>query len=139
MVTLAHISDPHVGSPFFVPNLMNRVIAEINEMQPDAVVCSGDLTAEGYRQEYKNWLAYAERIEAPLLILHGRKDKRVVPLMTERMVEALEIEGKHHEVHWYDEEGHGWEKRENRRDAFGRIVAFLKKHVLDETEPETGP
>ena len=37
----------------------------------------------------------AERIEAPLLILHGRKDKRVVPLMTERMVEALEIEGKH--------------------------------------------
>jgi dipeptidyl aminopeptidase/acylaminoacyl peptidase len=81
----------------------------------------------------------AERIEAPLLILHGRKDKRVVPLMSERMVEALEIEGKHHEVHWYDEEGHGWEKRENRRDAFGRILAFLKKHVLDETEPEAGP
>ena len=51
----------------------------------------------------------AERIEAPLLILHGRKDKRVVPLMTERMVEALEIEGKRYEVHWYDEEGHGWE------------------------------
>ena len=46
----------------------------------------------------------AERIEAPLLILHGRKDKRVVPLMTERMVEALEIEGKRYEVHWYDEE-----------------------------------
>ena len=41
-----------------------------------------------------------------------------MPLMTERMVEALEIEGKPHEVHWYDEEGHGWERRENRRDAF---------------------
>jgi dipeptidyl aminopeptidase/acylaminoacyl peptidase len=80
----------------------------------------------------------AERIEAPLLILHGRKDKRVVPLMTERMVEALEIEGKHHEVHWYDDEGHGWEKRENRRDAFGRILAFLKRHVLDEPGPELG-
>ena len=38
--------------------------------------------------------------------------------MTERMVEALEIEGKLHEVHWYDDEGHGWERRENRRDAF---------------------
>jgi dipeptidyl aminopeptidase/acylaminoacyl peptidase len=74
----------------------------------------------------------AERIQAPLLILHGRKDKRVVPLMTERMVEALEIEGKHHEVHWYDDEAHGWEKRENRRDAFTRILAFLKRHVLDE-------
>ena len=74
----------------------------------------------------------AERIEAPLLILHGRKDKRVVPLMTERMVEVLEIEGKPYEVHWYDEEGHGWEQRENRRDAFERTLAFLKTHVLDE-------
>ncbi len=77
----------------------------------------------------------AERIEAPLLILHGRKDKRVVPLMTERMVEALEIEGKPHEVHWYDEEGHGWERRENRRDAFTKILAFLRTHVLDEPPP----
>jgi len=74
----------------------------------------------------------AERLEAPLLILHGRKDKRVVPLMTERMVEALEIEGKRFEVQWYDEEGHGWERRDSRRDAFTRILAFLKTHVLDE-------
>ena len=27
-----------------------------------------------------------------------------MPLMTEKMVEALEIEGKFHEVHWYDDE-----------------------------------
>ncbi len=80
----------------------------------------------------------AERIEAPLLILHGRKDKRVVPLMSERMVEALEIEGKHHEVHWYDDEGHGWEKRENRRDSFERIIAFLKKHVLEDGRSSDG-
>ena len=76
----------------------------------------------------------AERIEAPLLILHGRKDKRVVPLMTERMVEALEIEGKPHEVHWYDDEGHGWERRENRRDAFNRTLAFLKTHLGEDAE-----
>ncbi len=71
----------------------------------------------------------AERIEAPLLILHGRKDKRVVPLMTEKMVEALEIESKVHEVHWYDDEGHGWEQRENRRDSYERILRFLRSHV----------
>jgi dipeptidyl aminopeptidase/acylaminoacyl peptidase len=75
----------------------------------------------------------AEHIEAPLLILHGRKDKRVVPLMSEKMVEALEIEGKHHEVHWYEDEGHGWERRENRRDAFTRIRDFLKRHLLEES------
>ncbi|MGP1675185.1 MAG: S9 family peptidase, partial [Candidatus Limnocylindrales bacterium] len=74
----------------------------------------------------------AERIEAPLLILHGRKDKRVVPHMTERMVEALEIEGKTHEVHWYEDEGHGWERRENRRDAFERTLHFLRTYVLED-------
>ncbi len=77
----------------------------------------------------------AERIEAPLLILHGRRDRRVVPLMTERMAEALTIEDKVHEVHWYDEEAHGWERRENRRDAWTRIVAFLKLHVMDKPAP----
>jgi dipeptidyl aminopeptidase/acylaminoacyl peptidase len=76
----------------------------------------------------------AERIEAPVLILHGRKDMRVVPLMTERMVEALKIEDKIHEVHWYDDEGHGWERRENRRDAFTRIRAFLRRHLMDDLE-----
>ncbi|HEX6868499.1 MAG TPA: prolyl oligopeptidase family serine peptidase [Candidatus Limnocylindrales bacterium] len=80
----------------------------------------------------------AERIQAPLLLLHGRKDKRVVPLMSERMVQALEIEDKVHEVHWYDDEGHGWERRENRRDAFERIVRFLRTHVLDEPPTDAG-
>lgn len=74
----------------------------------------------------------AERIEAPLLILHGRKDRRVVPLMSEKMLEALVIEDKHHEVRWYDEEGHGWEQRANRKDAYERILVFLKVHVRGE-------
>jgi dipeptidyl aminopeptidase/acylaminoacyl peptidase len=77
----------------------------------------------------------AERIEAPLLILHGRKDKRVVPLMTERMVEALEIEGKRFEVHWYDDEAHGWDRRENQRDSFERILAFLRANILEDPQP----
>ena len=34
VVTIAHISDPHVGSPYFVPNMMNRVIVELNELGP---------------------------------------------------------------------------------------------------------
>ncbi len=73
----------------------------------------------------------AERLQAPLLMLHGRRDRRVVPLMTERMDEALTIEDKYHVVHWYDEEEHGWKRRENRRDAYRRILDFLRRHLLD--------
>ena len=78
MVTIAHISDPHVGSPYFVPNLMNRVISELNELKPDAVVVTGDLTSEGFRQEYKSWVAYADRIEAPIYTVPGNHDSRNV-------------------------------------------------------------
>jgi 3',5'-cyclic-AMP phosphodiesterase len=78
VVTIAHISDPHVGSPHFVPNMLHRVIEELNELRPDAVICSGDLTTEGYRQEYQAWLSYAERIEAPLHTIPGNHDSRNV-------------------------------------------------------------
>jgi 3',5'-cyclic AMP phosphodiesterase CpdA len=78
VVTIAHISDPHVGSPYFVPNLMNRVITELNELAPDVVVCSGDLTNEGYRQEFKSWVAYVDRIESPILTVPGNHDSRNV-------------------------------------------------------------
>ncbi len=90
--------------------------------------------AEAYRRGSP--LNRVERIEAPLLIMHGRKDKRVVPLMTEKIVEALEIEGKHYQVHWYDEEPHGLQKRDNRRDAWKRCLEFLKRHLLEQVDEE---
>ena len=49
---IAHISDLHCGSPYFVADLMERAIMEINELEPQIVVCSGDLTAYGFKQEY---------------------------------------------------------------------------------------
>jgi dipeptidyl aminopeptidase/acylaminoacyl peptidase len=91
-------------------------------------------SAEAYRRGSP--LYRAERIEAPLLLMHGRKDKRVVPLMSEKMIEALEIEGKHYQAHWYDEEPHGWQKRENRRDSWKRCLEFLKRHLLEHVDEE---
>ncbi|MGH2723935.1 MAG: metallophosphoesterase family protein [Actinomycetota bacterium] len=78
MATIAHISDPHIGSPYFVPNLMNRVIVELNELQPDAVLCTGDFTNFGYRQEFKTAVAYLERIKAPVYSVPGNHDARNV-------------------------------------------------------------
>ena len=90
--------------------------------------------AEAYRRGSPVYRA--ERIEAPLLIMHGRKDKRVAPIMTEKMIEALEIEGKHYQLHWYDDEQHGWRKRDNRRDAWKRCLDFLKRHLLEQADEE---
>jgi Icc protein len=78
VITIAHISDPHAGSPYFVPNLMNRVIVELNELDPDVVLCTGDLTTFGYRQEFKAAVAYLDRINAPVYSVPGNHDARNV-------------------------------------------------------------
>ena len=50
-MTIAQISDLYRG-PHFVPNLLERAISEINDLQPDVVICSGDLTTPGFKEEY---------------------------------------------------------------------------------------
>jgi 3',5'-cyclic AMP phosphodiesterase CpdA len=78
LVTIAHISDTHVGSPHFVPNLLNRVIVELNELKPDLVIHTGDVTNEGFRGEYKSAAAYLEQIESKLVAVPGNHDARNV-------------------------------------------------------------
>ena len=77
-LTIAHISDIHAGSPYFVPSLMDRVVIELNELKPDIVLCAGDLTEMGFRQDYMTALEYLKRIEAPLVVVPGNHDSRNV-------------------------------------------------------------
>ena len=52
---------------------------EINELVPDIVVCSGDLTAFGYRQEYAEAKQYLERLACEtLVVVPGNHDSRNV-------------------------------------------------------------
>jgi 3',5'-cyclic-AMP phosphodiesterase len=78
-VVVAHISDFHIGSYHFVPNLMNRTILELNELQPDIVVVTGDLTNEGFRQEYLTAKSYLESLECErIIVVPGNHDSRNV-------------------------------------------------------------
>ena len=53
MAVIAHISDLHVGALAFQPDLLIKVIDEINEMNPDAVIITGDITENGYHMEFE--------------------------------------------------------------------------------------
>ncbi|MDQ4082466.1 MAG: metallophosphoesterase [Actinomycetota bacterium] len=79
MFRIAHISDLHCGSPHFVPYLLERAIMEINELEPDAVVCTGDLTTNGFRQEYAEARSYFERFQSgTVVVIPGNHDSRNV-------------------------------------------------------------
>jgi 3',5'-cyclic-AMP phosphodiesterase len=80
--TVAHISDLHCGDPHFVPSLMERAISEINELEPNLVVCSGDLTTFGFKGEYLQAREYLDKLHCErLVVIPGNHDSRNVGYM----------------------------------------------------------
>src|SRR3954466_11947601 len=77
--TLAQRSDLHCGQQFFLPDLLERAIVEINDLKPDVVVCSGDLTSHGFKDEYALARRYLDQIECKsLVVIPGNHDSRNV-------------------------------------------------------------
>jgi Icc protein len=78
-VRIVHFSDIHAGSQYFVPNLLNRALVEINDLAPDIVVITGDLTNMGFRQEYREARSYLDRLACPdVIVVPGNHDSRNV-------------------------------------------------------------
>lgn len=76
---IAHISDMHCGSRYHIPSLATRVIDELNELGPDIVVVTGDLTDMGFRQEFKQAHRLLSRLDCTQrLVLMGNHDARNV-------------------------------------------------------------
>ncbi len=76
---IVQISDIHVGEKHFVPSLLTRCIDEINELNPDIVIITGDLTANGFRMEYDTLKNYLSPIKCKnLLVQLGNHDSRNV-------------------------------------------------------------
>lgn len=76
---IAHISDLHCGSRYHIPSLAKRVIDELNQLQPDLVVVTGDLTDMGFRQEFTQAHRLLAAIECEnRAVLLGNHDARNV-------------------------------------------------------------
>src|SRR6059058_3474192 len=77
--TLVQLSDLHCGTQFFLPNLLERAIAEVNELAPDVVIVSGDLTTHGFKDEYALAKRYLDTIECEsMVVIPGNHDSRNV-------------------------------------------------------------
>ena len=72
-----------------------------------------------------------ERIDIPMLVVQGRNDPRVPASESEQIVAALRRQGQ---PVWYIEalnEGHGYERKENRDIYEQAKVLFLQRYLLD--------
>lgn len=73
---IVQLSDIHVGSQF-KEETFEQVIEEVNELRPDAVIVTGDLTNEGLSKEYEKCRTFLARLDTKKIIsLPGNHDYR---------------------------------------------------------------
>ena len=89
----------------------------------------GDPVTEAERFRSVSPLVNAERLKAPVLLAYGGKDTTVPIKHGKEFRAALDKYGKTYEWVVYDDEGHGFNKDENRFDFYHRVDAFLKKYL----------
>jgi 3',5'-cyclic-AMP phosphodiesterase len=78
-VLIAQLSDVHVGGARYREELLRAAIAEVNAAEPDLVVVAGDLTDEGYPDQYPVVKRELEAVDCPNLVLvPGNHDARHV-------------------------------------------------------------
>jgi dipeptidyl aminopeptidase/acylaminoacyl peptidase len=90
----------------------------------------GDLERDAALLREISPLHKADRITAPLFIIHGRNDPRVPLGETEQIATKLRELGREVELMIFDDEGHGMVKRPNRQAGFGRAVEFLVQYLI---------
>ncbi len=75
-------------------------------------------------------ITYVENLQAPLLVIQGATDPRVVKGESDQLVEKLESLSREVEYVVFDDEGHGFTKRPNELKAYGLAARWLEKHLL---------
>ncbi|ESS11630.1 MAG: dipeptidyl acylaminoacyl-peptidase [uncultured archaeon A07HR60] len=70
-----------------------------------------------------------ESIQAPLFVLHGANDPRVPVDEARQIAEEAGEQGVPVRKLIFDDEGHGFSKRDNQIEAYSEIVEFLDTHV----------
>ncbi|MEM7645980.1 MAG: prolyl oligopeptidase family serine peptidase, partial [Pseudomonadota bacterium] len=74
-------------------------------------------------------VTYLDKIQDPLLVIHGATDPRVPAGEAIQIYNAMESKGLAGELILFPDEGHGVRKRKNRAVYFGHTLEFFKKHL----------
>ena len=80
--------------------------------------------------EERSPINYISNVKVPLLVVQGAKDIRVVKQESDQLVAKLRDMGLEVEYIVYEDEGHGFTKEKNLKDAVRRTSNFLLRHLL---------
>jgi dipeptidyl aminopeptidase/acylaminoacyl peptidase len=89
-------------------------------------------TADSVRLREISPLFHTEKVTKPLIVLQGAQDPRVLKVESDEIVEGVKNNGVPVEYVLFEDEGHGFVKKENQIEAYGRIKDFLDKYLKGE-------
>jgi dipeptidyl aminopeptidase/acylaminoacyl peptidase len=83
-------------------------------------------------------LFHVDNIVKPLMVLQGANDPRVLKAESDDIVAAVRERGVPVEYVVFDDEGHGFQKKENREAGYEGILDFLDKYLKPIGSEATG-
>ena len=89
----------------------------------------GDPATDGERHRAISPLFHAKNIRAPLLVVQGANDPRVLQVESDEIIAAVRENGVAVDYVLFPDEGHGFTKRENKIKASNAYVTFLDKYL----------
>lgn len=89
----------------------------------------GDPAVDSERHRAISPLFHAENVVRPMLVIQGANDPRVLQVESDELVAALRANGVPVEYVLFPDEGHGFQRRENRITASNAYVDFLDEYL----------
>ncbi len=91
-------------------------------------------SADSVRLKQISPLFHTDKVTKPLMVLQGAQDPRVLQAESDEIVSGVRKNGVPVEYVLFEDEGHGFVKKENQEKAYGSILEFLDKYLKGEGE-----
>ena len=95
-------------------------------------------SADSVRLKRISPLFHTDNVTKPLIVLQGAQDPRVLQVESDEIVAGVRKNGVPVEYVLFEDEGHGFVKKENQIEAYSRILKFLDVYLKKVDEPIDG-
>ncbi len=95
-------------------------------------------SADSTRLKRISPLFHTDKVTKPLIVLQGSQDPRVLQVESDEIVAGVRKNGVPVEYVLFEDEGHGFVKKENQIEAYSRVLEFLDNYLKKENAPIDG-
>lgn len=86
-------------------------------------------SADSVRLREISPLFHTDKVTKPLIVLQGSQDPRVLQVESDEIVAGVRKNGVPVEYVLFEDEGHGFVKKENQIEAYGKVLEFLDTYL----------